>query len=243
MYSRAKRMIAMIMAIATLFTFALSAQAIEAEEMQATQAVYDALPDDTIVCYILGVPVYKYEVDENGYVHKDFTAVLASSARATGLQTGVLTGNELAETIGAGMNHVYTGYSESNSILYLHNAEAKAMASSFTQGLSTNHAVAQALGSYGTGIAATAPVFAICAGICGSVLILDAVTREGIAAEIRETAGSSGHVMLVKAVSQYGTFYTSTSWDGRTVYKPSSYTASGVTITVNGVYCAHGSVW
>ena len=36
------------------------------DERQLQKERFDALPEDAIVCYLRGQPVYKYEINENG---------------------------------------------------------------------------------------------------------------------------------------------------------------------------------
>lgn len=221
------------------------------ERMHETE--YADLPDDAVVCYVLGLPVYKYEIDEYGIIHKDFSAELTSRA-SSGIKTGTLIYPHNNETITATMIQVYTGYSETNSIMYLRNSEAHATAQAIIDGTSKNYVILQALGAYGTQLANLAKddpdmdlmdvaVYAGVAAAIGVVIGLDAATKTAIANEISETAGASGHVMFIKVNSKYGTFYTSSAWNGITVYKPCVYTDANSTITINSVNCSHGSLW
>ena len=67
-----------------LFVFAGSAfVANEQNELRPFSGSYDALLDDAVVCYMMGQPVYKYEVDEYGFIHKNTTTTRNHSSYYT----------------------------------------------------------------------------------------------------------------------------------------------------------------
>ena len=141
------------------------------------------------------------------------------------------------------MIQVYTGYSETNEITYMHKKDAQNTASAFLSGASKNYAITQALGSYGSAVAISSPYYAAVAAVVGSVAILDAVSRETIANNLTNTVASNSGVKLIYVNSRYGSFYNVSAWNGSTVYKPCTYTTSNATITVSAVYCSHGDAW
>ncbi len=141
------------------------------------------------------------------------------------------------------MIQVYTGYSETNEINYMHKKEAENTASAFISGASKNYAIAQAMGSYGTAVAVSSPYYAAVAAVVGGVVILNATSRETIANNLTNTVASNSGAKLIHVNSKYGSFYNVSAWNGSTVYKPCTYTTSNATITVSAVNCSHGDVW
>ena len=240
-----KKALTFVLTLATALSAISVAGAYDANNsaVNNTKAAFDALPDDAIVCYVMDTPVYKYEIDETGYIHKDFSDSVVSTCASGGVQTGTLATKHKSETITANMIQVYTGYSETNEITYLHKTEAKNTAAAFLSGASKNYAIAQALGSYGGSVASSSPYYAAVAGVIGGVVILDAVSKETVANNLTNTVSSNNGAKLIHANSKYGSFYNVSAWNGSTVYKPCTYTTSNATITISAVNCSHGSVW
>lgn len=235
-----KKLIAVILTFAIFASFVVSVSAYTEGDEQDN---FDSLPDNAIVCYVMDVPVYKYEIDENGYIHKNFADNEILMCASDGIQTGTLATKHKTETITANMIQVYTGYSETNEITYLHKTEAKNVASAFNSSASKDYAIAQALGSYGKTVAKSSPYFAAVAAVVGGVAVLNAVSKETVANNLTGTVTSNNGAKLIHVNSKYGSFYNVSAWNGSTVYKPCTYASSNATITISSVYCSHGSVW
>ena len=209
-----KKLIAVILTFAIFASFVVSVSAYTEGDEQDN---FDSLPDNAIVCYVMDVPVYKYEIDENGYIHKNFADNEILMCASDGIQTGTLATK--------------------------HKTEAKNVASAFNSSASKDYAIAQALGSYGKTVAKSSPYFAAVAAVVGGVAVLNAVSKETVANNLTGTVTSNNGAKLIHVNSKYGSFYNVSAWNGSTVYKPCTYASSNATITISSVYCSHGSVW
>lgn len=228
----------------TVFAAETSSEPAPFSSTEEQKAAFDALPDDAIVCHVMGVPVYKYEIDENGIIHKDFSAYVNSpSSRSSALLTGTLVSPHKNETITANMIQNYTGYSETNEIVYMHRSEALNSAQAFRDQASQEYSITQMLGESGVSIIDTSPYYSLIAGIVGAILVLDAFSRDAIATNLTNTANANPGAQLIHVASRYGIFYSVNPWNGTTVYKPSTYQQGSSTITVTSVYCTHGNLW
>ena len=239
-----KRILAVIVAFSLCFAIAGHALASGTDliETAIQEAAYNALPEDAVVCYLMGEPVYKYEIDENRMIHKKTKSTRSVSGQNLDM-VGQLTGAHATETIAANMIQSYSGYSDTNSILYLHHDEAIATASNFSQTSYNDSVVVGALGNYGTAVATSSPYFAAVAGIIGYFFLIDLLQREAAASNLYDVCSNGGHAQLAYVSNQYGSFYSVLEWDGVTVYKTGIYSFSTGTINVTSVRCSHGSVW
>lgn len=234
-----KRMVSVLLVLAMVFACASSALAAGADAVQAAamEARYNALPDDAIVCYLFGEPVYKYEVDENRIIHKDFSGQTPQTYASGSIETGSIAGTVHAnEVIYAGLQQLFVGYSESSSLMYLHADQAAIVADGVREQAEAEDLIAEIIGSVSGLPAFLVPVQALIQW----TLKLGADARNEIADLLEE----QGDARFTQTNSQYGSFYSVMEWDGRTVYKPCEYTTSTGTIRVLSVYCpSHSSVW
>lgn len=192
---------------------------------------YDELADDTIVCYMRGQPVYKYEVDEYGIVHKDFgdeglndESGIMLTASGSG---GTIPTAHRGESITSGCNLVTTGFSQSEALAYLTVADAKVVASGFENGSSAATIVAGLSKKTGTYMGKITYVL-------GNII---SHTLTGISKEITSLTSSGKKVLLEYVSSSYGTFCNVSAWNGTTCVK-SGYSQNGVTVTVSDAICA-----
>lgn len=199
---------------------------------------YDELSDDTIVCYMRGQPVYKYEVDEYGIVHKDFgdeglndESGIMLTASGSG---GTIPTAHRGESITSGCNLVTTGFSQSEALAYLTVADAKAVASGLDSGSSAASIVSDLAGRSKSFIGKMTDIL--------SNIISHALS--GISKDVTSLTSSGKKVLLEYVSSSYGTFCNASEWNGTTCVK-SGYSQNGVTVTVSSAICAtHGkNIW
>lgn len=224
-----RRGLSLILALSTLFIFSPFALAATTEAAQA--AAYDALPDDAIVCYMYGQPVYKYEVDENGIVTKDFS--MNSNARSSAV-SNTLPSRHREEFIRATCTLVTTGFSQNENIFYVPCDDAAIIYSTINNGktaVSIATAISSKFGSVGKALSNIFKTMAM-------------ATLNSISADVEELVDADKHVNISITTSQYGQFINVTQWNGTSCVRY-GYTDSTTTYTVVSVVCdTHGeSVW
>ena len=216
----------------------MSAFATETTESTMTEA-FEQLPDNAIVCYMFGQPVYKHEVREDGFVDKDFN--LGQNARISG-SGATIPSNCRGKVITATATLTTTGYSQSEQALYLPYANAIEMASDAESASSNASLVSMVSGALGLATAPFAPYVSAASGTVSLLVSIYGFSRSTFAGEIREHTDAGDNVVIDYVNSAYGRFYTVSSWDGLRCVKE-GYTYDETTVTVHSVYWAEGSVW
>lgn len=211
--------------------FMTMAPAFAASEEDAKKAAFDALPDDAIVCYMYGQPVYKYEVDENGYVDKDFGATVIT--RSSG-SNGTLPTAHRGETITASVTLVTTGFSQTENIIYAPCEYAYDAIKMIEDGASTVDAALELAG----GIIGSP----IVTEITSLLRIIVSMGATDLCNDITDNSENGDDSQIEYVTSNYGQFYNVSTWNGRTVVRD-GYTSGSTVVTVNSVNCSHGSVW
>ena len=228
--------LSLCLSVSMITAFAVDNNATESSEhspysyTEEQKAAFDALPDDAIVCYMHGQPVYKYEVDEHGMVHKDFSLPVT---RASAM-TDTLPSIHRYETITAGCNLVTTGFSQNELVLYLSEADARKVINGLDQGWSAVSIASDIAVGAGT-------FYSQLVGILGYVV---AANIEAVMNQISNCLSSGNLVELDVVSSRYGQFVSVYNWSGTTCIRYST-SQNGVTITVTGAYCKNHntSVW
>ncbi len=85
-----KKGFSLLLTAVTMFSTLYVAEAYDSHSsfvVAGTNAAFAALPDDAVVCYVMGTPVYKSEIDENGYIHKDFSDNTISTCSSDSVQS------------------------------------------------------------------------------------------------------------------------------------------------------------
>lgn len=189
-----------------------------------TEKFYNA-PNDTIVCYMEGVPIRKDQVNENGLV--DASAFYARTTRGAGVPSSNYV------TIPTGYNEAIVKtylsaprYGQTNTIYYLKHLHGAQLASSIETGDT------QAL-------AGLILCFVPNAQVPGFMIGLDSAYKAGVASNIRKRTNQGNAVRVNVASSTYGVFYGVFDWSGRVIETSKNYT-DGTKETVKSIVYANG---
>lgn len=201
------------------------------------QAAFDALPDDAIVCYLLGRPVYKYQIDENRRIHLDMVAPASLNADEEYVSLGIngtLPVAHRGELITATVTTIASGYSQTECISYLPNRDAETTANSFEDAGSV-------VGWVGVCVSILGLTGAIAATFAGILTSLAGVAGSTISGEIRDLTDTGNDVILAYVYTNYGSYYAVAPWDGITCVKePADIFLGSMTVEVE---CNYGSPW
>ena len=199
----------------------------------AQQAAFDALPDDAIVCYLLGRPVYKYQIDENRRIHLDVVAPASLNADEDYVslaENATLPLAHRGEVITATVTTIASGYSQTECISYLPNGDAEETANGFEDAGSVigwGGLLVSVLGLTGS----TAVTF------LGIITSIAGITSGTISGEIRDLTDAGNDVILAYVYTNYGAYYAVAPWDGITCVKePASIFLGSMTVEVT---CKH----
>lgn len=230
-----KRIISTILVIAILCTsLCITAFADNSTKIASSPftEAYHALPDDAIVCYAFGEPIYKYEIDENGFIDKDFSTTTRNhSSYYTESSIPVLMRNK---SIVAEGHLSATGYHQYDTFLYLTPLDGAQYASK----LATNSSVE--IRSFLIGLVFPASTaLTVLLGICSAASIY----LNSYANDIRARTDIGKGCIFLTMRNPYGTFRVVHDWDrlaciryGQTLSEGTSY--------VDSVYTVDGSsVW
>lgn len=194
------------------------------ENAYLTEKFYNA-SNDTIVCYMEGVPIRKDQVNEYGFV--DESTFVAKMKRGAGVPSSNYV------TIPSGYNEAIVKtylsaprYGQTNTIYYLKHLHGAQLASSIETG------DAQAL----IGLILC---FVPNAQVPGFMIGLDAAHKAGVASNIRKRTNQGSAVRVNVASSTFGVFYGVFDWSGRVIETSKNYT-DGTKETVNSIVYAYG---
>lgn len=193
------------------------------------QAAFDALPEDAIVCYLRGQPVYKYEIQDNHRIVKESTIV----SRSLGVDSP-LPVTHRGEIVSATVLTVTIGYNQLESIDYLPNQYAESVAAGFANNLSLASILSGLISLAGGAI----PSFA--STIISGILSIAGLSKSQLANEIRQITDRGGDVILTYVGTPYGNYYAVEEWDGINCVR---YPAPSLDSQTINVECAHGYPW
>lgn len=224
------KLLATWMLVLCLFgSFTTNVLAVESKTDEATlrssaftEEFYNA-SDDTIVCYMEGLPIRKDQVNKYGLVDPSAFDILA--IRAIPSSNYVTIPNGYNEAI-VKTTIVAPRYSQDNTMYYLQHLHGAQLASSIETGN------IQAL----IGVLICFVPHSL---VPGFMISLDSAYKAGIASEIRERTDYGHAVRVNVASSSFGVFYGVFDWYGRQIETSKNYTG-GTTETVNSFVYAMG---
>ena len=187
-----------------------------------TEEFYNA-SDDTIVCYMEGLPIRKDQVNEYGLV--DPSVFDIPTTRAVPSSNYVTIPNGYNEAI-VKTTIASPRYSQNNILYYLQYLHGAQLASSIETG------DIQALISL-------ILCFVPNAQVPGFMIGLDSAYKAGVASDIRKRTDYGNAVRVNVASSSFGTFYGVFDWSGRQIETSKNYT-DGTTETVNSIVYGKG---
>ncbi len=210
-----------------------------AEEFEVISAEeFQKLPDNTIVCYMFGQPVYKFEVDSNYIVHKDFSANAVYDTRS-GNYTSYYSESSIpyahrGEAIYAEGHLTAPRFSQNDSFSYIPCADAVRVAQEL-------EGVASEQGYLSVLLSLIAPAGTFVSGI----VALSGLGKAQLAAQIRRCTDNGADVILVSSTSTYGSFRAAHEWDGLNCIRYSALDpVTGSTAYVDRVIGACGeTIW
>lgn len=187
-----------------------------------TEEFYDA-SDDTIVCYMEGVPIRKDQVNEYGLV--DPSAFDIPTTRGVPSSNYVTIPNGYNEAI-VKTTIAAPRYSQNNTLYYLQHLHGAQLASSIETG-DTQALIGLIL------------CFVPNAQVPGFMIGLDSAYKAGVASDIRDRTDYGNAVRINVASSSFGVFYGVFDWSGRQIETSKNY-SDGTTETVNSIVYGKG---
>lgn len=221
-----------------LFVFAGSTFAANGRnEPQPFSDAYDALPDDAVVCYMMGQPVYKYEVDEYGFIHKKTAATRNHSSYYI---ESLLPSSYRNKPVTAHGGMSTQGFYQNDTFFYMDEDTGEAMARKFEEGAPLN-ILLSLVGGYAITIL---PLKAGVQTAMNAMLALALNGRTILAAEIREYTDKHQNFIMLEMRNSYGTFRALHPWDGQYAIRYPQSLNSPSTAWVDGVAGYNGNtIW
>lgn len=206
---RIRSAISCVLIMMLLFVFAGSTFAAnERNEPLPFSDAYDALPDDAVVCYMMGQLVYKYEVDEYGFIHKNTTTTRNHSSYYTESRLPSSYRNRPVTAHG-GMST--QGFYQHDTFIYMDEDTGEAMARKFEEG-ATADSILATIGGF---LISLTPLKNALAAFIGLLMQLPAATRASIASQIRGYTDEHECCFMLEMRNSYGTFRAIHPWDGQ----------------------------
>ena len=187
-----------------------------------TEEFYNA-SDDTIVCYMEGLPIRKDQVNKYGLV--DSTVFDMPTTRSVPSSNYVTIPRGYNEAI-VKTTIVAPRYSQDNTLYYLQHLHGAQLASSIETG------DMQAL----IGLILC---FVPNAQVPGFIIGLSSAYKAGVASDIRKRTDYGNAVRVNVASSSFGTFYGVFDWSGRKIETNKNYT-DGTKETVKSIVYGKG---
>ena len=229
--------ISIILAGSMTVSFATTCAASAIHTTEDADALFDALPDDAIVCYMLGQPVYKYEVDENRRVHKDFSSSIEPFVMG---EDDTLPSMHWNEMIIALIQVTAIGYSQVEYIMYIPPEEGEAMVDAL--GYDEVYDIYIAIDRIMSVVqSAPASFLSALTAAVRFLMALQPIMFESLINDVEDYSSDDENCMLILTSNAYGSFYALEPWDGRSCVRyPSDLSTGTVSIDVE---CPHGSPW
>lgn len=173
------------------------------------------LPDDAIVCYMLGEPVYKHEVEQFGndyFIKKEFNSITEPDYVVASNHSGYYTESYIPSSH---RNHnifvsgqlVTYQFSQNDRITYMTEETAESFASAIESTSGSAYIISLLIAAIGI----TNPTLGTVLAILVGGLYYD---RAQLASSIRAYTDQHQGVMYWQMSNRYGTFHGVHSWDG-----------------------------
>ena len=205
-----------------------------------------ALPDNTVVCYLYGLPVYKSDVDENGFINcgevLDRPMPLNYSSYYTegAIPSTYRNNNYILE--GSGRYSVH-GTNQYEIFTYLRYNNALSTIEYLRDNQHRANAVKNAIGSF---YDALTDVFGVLpaevVALYGAAVLITSINiqmNSSAADKIAEYTNSGKHVLFITIKTNYGTFYAVHEWDGINCVKAKSFISGLESHVFDGLAAAH----
>ena len=225
-------MVVVFSLLLSLCSFSVCSAA-EGTTLQATedqQAAFDSLPDNAIVCYLHGRPIYKYQITE------DRRIVTQSNARISGGIVATLPLSHRGEIITANIWLSTIGFTQTEAVSYLPYDDALTFIELLEEDVPIVELISNVLGALE--LSGDAEVAAMMVDLLIGIGDLQTAT---VVAQIREVTDTHSDAIVTFVNTAYGGFYSVEEWDGITCVKEAEELSFG-SMTVD-VYCNHGSPW
>lgn len=220
-----KRMLIIVVCILLTINNMLSAKAedpINTEEIVKKKFAFTdkfiRATDDTIVCYMDGVPIQKKEIDNDGFIIQDtINKIDKLNSSSVGIQSTPIINTR---TIPSGYNNAIIrsvltapSYSQKNTIYYFTTNRGAQFASNLEVGAAAS-LIAMATGF----IPYVGPVITIS-------FTFSTLYKSSVASQIRKRTNVGKKVRINECSSGYGTFYGVFDWTGRKIETHRNYTS------------------
>lgn len=204
-----KRFLAILLSFVALFQLSSFGFA-----KNSTPYTYDELPDDEVLCYYKGYPIYKENINESFRILEETLVMPLDSNIPDWYETGTIRPEYRGQSITVSGRFETYQYGENDTFCYLPVDAAQKVASK----LESNDELTA------IGIAATI------GGIVGELLKFSTLwmgtvslftgligwARTERASAIREYTDAHKDVLYIASSSRFGTFWNVNYWDGRT---------------------------
>ena len=224
-----------VVSLITVFAVLLSVSTVcfAVDQKQAQEEAFAALPEDAVVCYLRGVPVYKYEIDENRRIVKESTPITRISG-----ETDTLPVAHRGAIVISAIQTAAVGNSQFEYINYLPNKYAEAAANGF-EDIGGVTGIVGLITDAG-GLIPNTIVQGI-SMVIGGILGLTGVVSGDISGDIRDITDNGGDIILSYVNTKFGGFYSVEEWDGKTCVRFPIEVPLGFMVV--DTQCAHGSPW
>ncbi len=235
---RIRSAISCVLIMMLLFVFAGSTFAAnERNEPLPFSDAYDALPDDAVVCYMMGQPVYKYEVDEYGFIHKKTATTRNHSSYYTESRLPSSYRNRPVTAHG-GMST--QGFYQNDTFMYMDVEAGISIAQSFEAGNNAAGIIAFFGGAAMTLLGVSGPVSVA----ISAVLSFPSLARAELASQIRAYTDNNEKCLMLEMRNSYGTFQAIHPWDGQYAIRYPQSLNPPSTAWVDGVLGYNGAtIW
>lgn len=214
-----KRNFSLILSLVVLFQLSNFGLAIDIQPY-----TYDELPDDEILCYCMGYPVYKENINSNFRILWETLPVPLDSNIPQLYQTGTIRTGYRGETIVVRGRFQTYQYAEDDTFTYLPNARAEELAEEYEDnGVLTAAGLAATIA--GPFFEGTLPTLFLTAA-CGLITAVSSIRSERASA-IRAYTDAGDDVLFICSSSRFGTFWYVNYWDGATCIYSGRYISDG----------------
>lgn len=177
------------------------------EESNFTKEFLNAT-DDTIVCYMEGIPITKSQIDKNGFIDEE---TIAQIEQIKNKEISMYATSN-TRTIPSGYNQAIVrsvisapGYGQTNTQYYFTNSNG----AKFASGLEVKN--------WQTILATAAGFIKIVGPTITIVFTANALYKSSVASKVRSYTDSGKKVHITEAKSKYGTFYGVFGWTNRVI--------------------------
>lgn len=207
--------------LSLIMLFQLSSLGFAADKLSYT---YDELPEDEILCYYMGCPVYKENVDSNFRILVETLAMPLDSNIPQLYQAGTIKPMYRGESIVVRGRFQTYQYAENDTFTYLPNGEAEDLAAEYE---GNGPLTAAGLATTIAGPFFTEAIPAILLSAAGVLITTVASIRSERASAIRAYTDAGDDILFICSTSRFGTFWNVNYWDGTTCICDGLYTSDG----------------